>query len=112
PSWRTTLDSWPPTRRAPARPPSPSCGSSPLAPPATISPSRETPMPTIPQELRYAVRSLRRSPLVSCFIVATLAISIGAVAAVYSVADVVLIRGLPYDRPEQLVSTFSVAADK
>jgi len=69
-------------------------------------------MLSIPQELRYAVRSLRRSPLVSCFIVATLAISISAVAAVYSVADVVLIRGLPYDRPEQLVWISSVSPDR
>ena len=58
------------------------------------------------------MRSLRRSPLVSCFIVATLAICIGAVATVYSVADVVLIRGLPYDRPEQLVWISSVSPDR
>jgi predicted permease len=64
------------------------------------------------QELRYAVRSLRRSALTSCFIVATLAICIGAVAAVYSVADVVLIRGLPYDRPDRLVFISSVAHDR
>jgi predicted permease len=44
--------------------------------------------------------------------VATLAICIGAVAAVYSVADVVLIRGLPYDRPEQLVWISSVSPDR
>ncbi len=69
-------------------------------------------MPSIRQELRYAVRSLRRSALASCFIVATLAICIGAVAAVYSVADVVLVRGLPFDRPEQLVWVSSVARDR
>jgi putative ABC transport system permease protein len=64
------------------------------------------------QELRHAVRSLRRSPLTSCFIVATLAICIGAVAAVYSVADVVLIHGLPFDRSERLVWVSSVAHDR
>ena len=69
-------------------------------------------MPSIRQELRYAVRSLRRSPLTSCFIVATLAICIGAVAAVYSVADVVLVRGLPFDRPDRLVWISSVAHDR
>lgn len=69
-------------------------------------------MPSIRQELRYAVRSLRRSPLASCFIVATLAICIGAVAAVYSVAEVVLVRGLPFERPEQLVWVSSVKPDR
>ena len=69
-------------------------------------------MPSFRQELRVAVRSLRRSALTSCFIVATLAICIGAVAAVYSVADVVLVRGLPFDRPEQLVWIASVGRDR
>jgi ABC-type antimicrobial peptide transport system, permease component len=112
PSWPTTPGYSRPIRRASDRRPSPSCDSSPTGPPAPLSLSWETPMPTIPQELHYAVRSLRRSPLVSCFIVATLAICIGAVAAVYSVADVVLIRGLPYDRPEQLVWISSVSPDR
>ena len=69
-------------------------------------------MPSIRQELRYAVRSLRRSALASCFILTTLAICIGAVAAVYSVADVVLVRGLPFDRPDQLIWVSSVARDR
>ncbi|HEY7635596.1 MAG TPA: ADOP family duplicated permease [Gemmatimonadales bacterium] len=66
-------------------------------------------MVSIRQDLRYAVRSLRRSPLATCFIVATLAICIGAVAAVYSVADVVLVRGLPFNRPDQLIWVASVS---
>lgn len=44
--------------------------------------------------------------------VATLAICIGAVAAVYSVVDVVLVRGLPFRRPEQLVWVSSVSRDR
>ena len=66
----------------------------------------------IAQQLCYSARSLGRSPLASGFIVATLAICIAAVAAVYSVADVVLVRGLPFDRPEQLVWVSSVKADR
>jgi putative ABC transport system permease protein len=69
-------------------------------------------MPAIRQELRYAVRSLRRSPLASCFIVGTVAICIAAVAAVYTVVDVVLVRGLPFDRPDQLVWIASVSRDR
>lgn len=67
---------------------------------------------SIAQQLRHSVRSLRRSPLASGFIVATLAICIGAVAAVYSVADVVLIRGLPFEHPEQLLWISSVKPDR
>lgn len=66
----------------------------------------------IRQEIRHAARSLGRSPLASCSIVATLAICIGAVAAVYSVVDVVLVRGLPFDRPEQLIWISSVSRDR
>jgi putative ABC transport system permease protein len=67
---------------------------------------------SIRQELRYAYRSLRRAPLASGFIVATLAICIGAVAAVYSVADVVLVHGLPFDRPDRLVWVASLAHER
>jgi len=69
-------------------------------------------MPSIRQQLRYAVRSLRRSASTSCFSVGTLAICIGAVAAVYSVADVVLVRGLPFDHPDQLVWVSSVTPER
>ena len=69
-------------------------------------------MLSIRQEIRFAARSLRRAPLASCSIVATLAFCIGAVAAVYSVVDVVLVRGLPFDRPEQLIWISSVSRDR
>ena len=69
-------------------------------------------MLSLAQELRHAARSLVRSRLSSGFIVATLAICIGAVAAVYSVADVVLVHGLPFDRPERLVWVSSVRRDR
>lgn len=60
-------------------------------------------MLSLRQEFRHALRSLRRSPTSTCFIVATLGVCIAAVASVYAVADVVLVRGLPYRRPEQLI---------
>ena len=65
-------------------------------------------MRSIGHELRIAFRSLRRSALTSGFIVATLAICIGAVAAVYSVVDTVLVRGLPFRQPQDLVWISSV----
>jgi predicted permease len=69
-------------------------------------------MPSIFHELRLAARAVRHSPLASGFIVATLAICIGAVAAVDSVADVVLIHGLPFDDPERLIWVSSVRRDR
>jgi predicted permease len=53
---------------------------------------RETMEGTV-QDARYALRGLRREPLFTGFAVATLALGIGANAAVYGVVDRLLIRG-------------------
>ena len=55
------------------------------------------------QDARFALRLLRRQPLYALFVVATLAVGIGAVTAVFSVVNGVLLRPLPYDRPDELV---------
>ena len=62
---------------------------------------RSDPMSTI-SELAYILRSLRRSPGYTAAVVATLALGIGANAAVFSVVDAVLLRQLPYDSPEEV----------
>ncbi len=54
-------------------------------------------------DLRLAVRSLAMSPGFTAVAVLTLGVSIGATTAVYSVVDSVLLRSLPFDRPERLV---------
>jgi putative ABC transport system permease protein len=54
--------------------------------------------------IRYALRTLRRSPAFSATLILTLALGIGASTAVFSAMDRLLLRSLPYPKPDRLVA--------
>jgi putative ABC transport system permease protein len=54
------------------------------------------------QDLRHSVRAMRRNPAFAAVVVLTLALGIGAVTAIFSVVNAVLIQPLPYPRSDRL----------
>jgi predicted permease len=57
-------------------------------------------------DLRLAFRSIRSQPAFAATVVATMALGIGVTSAMFTVVNAVLLRPLPYDRPEQVVMIF------
>src|SRR5580658_5874704 len=63
------------------------------------------------QDVRYALRQLASNPGFTAVITLTLALSIGANSAIFSVIDGVLLKPLPYPRSEQIVRLFLSGAE-
>jgi len=58
------------------------------------------------QDLRYALRTLRKNLMMTSVIAVSLAIGIGANSAIFSVVDALLLRPLPYPEPDRLAAVW------
>lgn len=61
-------------------------------------------------ELRAALRGLLHSPLFTAIAIASLALGIGANAAIFSLIDQILLQSLPVERPGELVQLYQIGA--
>jgi predicted permease len=68
-------------------------------------------METIFQDLRFALRNLRRTPTFPLAAICTLALGIGATTAIFSTVNAALLRPLPYPHSQDLYSLHTAMTD-
>lgn len=59
------------------------------------------------QDLRYGLRQLRNNPGFTATVVITLALAIGANTSIFSIVNALILKSLPYSRPERIGTIFT-----
>jgi putative ABC transport system permease protein len=67
-------------------------------------------MRTLFADVRYAFRLMSRAPAFAIAVVSVLALGIGAITALFSIVNAVLLRPLPFEEPERLVRIYTRTA--
>src|SRR5258707_5799910 len=64
-------------------------------------------MATVGQNLKFAVRQLWRNPGFTVTVILTLALSIGANTAIFSIVNALILKSLPYSHPERMGTIYT-----
>ena len=64
-------------------------------------------MKTLAPNLKFAIRQLRRHPGFTATVIITLALSIGANTAIFSIVNALLLQSLPYSHPERMGTIYT-----
>lgn len=64
----------------------------------------ETSVEQLWRDVRYAARTLRKSPAFSAVVILTLTLGIGANTSIFSAVNAILLRALPVERPDELIA--------
>ncbi len=66
-----------------------------------------TALDQVSQDVRYAVRTLRKTPTFAVVAILTLALGVGANATIFGIVDAIVLRPLPFPQPDHLVRLFA-----
>ncbi|HEY6377302.1 MAG TPA: ABC transporter permease, partial [Edaphobacter sp.] len=64
-------------------------------------------MDAFAQNLKFAIRQLRRNPGFTATVILTLALSIGANTAIFSIVNALMLKSLPYSHPERMGTIYT-----